>query len=51
MKARNSPSALRLLWDGIAAVLIGLLLRSMSAESVTLFVTKIAREVLKEMRR
>ena len=41
VNTHKAPSAPRLLWDGIACVLIGMLLRSLSDETMGRFLEKI----------
>ena len=45
MKARNSPSALRLLWDGIACIIIGLCLRSLSDQTMRRFMARVLTDL------
>jgi hypothetical protein len=49
MSTRHTPPAApRLLWDGIACILIGLLLRSLSDQTMALFLTKVYQNWRKE---
>lgn len=48
MSKHKTPTAPRLLWDGIAAVLIGLLVRSLSEQTMETFISKLCDVLLSE---
>jgi len=45
MSTPTSPSALRLLWDGLACIIIGLCLRSLSDQTMQHFMAQILADI------